>query len=296
MKRKLKGITVPYLYYNKKKNYTCYIYNDKEYFDLNELFTDFLGSYLTYHYNIKDKTYEVHNLSEVLENLIKNKKTFSIPNKYKDEYSKEEFKYIKNLQDKLLNEKLKIENNQLFEHKFTIKNIREYRLFKFTKDIFDKYKKVSIPKKIHSDIYNHNYYVVAGNAYESIYHALDEVFNDSLYYQFGGTKNENNRSHFHSHSFDDLISLIFDRSNKFKIHVFQQQYYSKQELEFLNKLADKLKRMKFHSIERNIDEIEFEEYFYLKDNKKYLSLLIHNIRFYKEDKKFREKVLESHKI
>lgn len=296
MKRNLRGITIPYFYYNKKKNYTCYIYKDQEYTDLSKLFTDFLGTYLTYHFNINDKTYEVHNLSEVLENLLKNKKNFSIPDKYKKEYSTEEFKYIKNLQDKLINEKLKIENNQIFEHNFTIKSLKEYRLYKFTKEVFEKYKKVSVPKKIHSDIYNHDYYVVAGNAYESIYHALDEVFNDSLYYQFGGTKNENNRSHFHSHSFDDLISLIFEKSSKFKIHIFQQQFYSKQELDFLNKLAEKLKKMKFHSVERNIDELEYEEYFYLKDNKKYLSLLMHNIRFYQEDKKYQKEVLESHKI
>ncbi len=296
MKRKLKGITIPYLYYDKSKNYTYYIYKDKEYTNLDKLFTDFVGSYLTYHFNINEKTHEVHNLSEVLEALLKNKKSFSIPKNYKEEYSKEEYAYITKLQDRLLNEKLKIENNQLYEHKFTIKNIFEYRLFKFTKEIFEKYKKIAIPKKIHSNIFNHDYYVVAGSAYESIYHALDEVFDDSLYYQFGGTKKENNRSHFHSHNFDDLISLIFERSSKFKIHVFQQEFYSKQELEFLNKLADKLKKMKFHSVERNIDELDYEEYFYLKDNKKYLSLLIHNIRFYKEEKKYRNDVLNSHKI
>lgn len=296
MKRKLKGITIPYLYYDKSKNYTYYIYKDKEYTNLDKLFTDFVGSYLTYHFNINEKTHEVHNLSEVLEALLKNKKSFSIPKNYKEEYSKEEYAYITKLQDRLLNEKLKIENNQIYEHKFTIKNIFEYRLFKFTKEIFEKYKKIAIPKKIHSNIFNHDYYVVAGSAYESIYHALDEVFDDSLYYQFGGTKKENNRSHFHSHNFDDLISLIFERSSKFKIHVFQQEFYSKQELEFLNKLADKLKKMKFHSVERNIDELDYEEYFYLKDNKKYLSLLIHNIRFYKEDKKYRNDVLNSHKI
>lgn len=296
MKRSLRGITVPYSYYNKKKNYTCYIYNDKEYTDLNELFNDFIGTYLTYHFNIKDKTYEVHNLSEVLEYLLKNNKDFSIPKKYKKEYSQDEYEYITNLQEKLQNEKLKIENNQLFEQKFSLKDLMQYRLYKFTKGVFEKYKKVAIPKKVHSEIYDRNYYVVAGNAYESIYHALEEVFNDSLYYQFGGTKSENNRSHFHSHSFDDLISLIFESSSKFKIHVFQQQYYSEQELLFLNKLADKLRKMKFHSVERKIDQLESDEYIYLKDNKKYLSLLIHNIKFYNEDRRYHKEVLESHKI
>ncbi len=296
MKRKLKGITVPYLYYNKRKNHTFYIYKDKEYKDLYKVFTDFVGTYLTYHYNIKEKTHEVHNLSEVIEALLNNKKTFSIPNKYKEEYSVEEFDYLMQLQVKLIDNQLKIANNQSFEQKFTLKNVKEYRLYKFNKEIYEKYQKVSIPKKIHVDYYNQDYYIVAGNAYESIYHALDEVYENNLYYQFGGTKKENNRSHLHSHSFDDLINLIFKNSNKFKIHTFQQQYYSKQELKFLNKLAEKLKKMKFHSIEKKADELDYKEYFYLKDNKKYLRLLLHNLRFYKEDKAYQNKVLESHKI
>ena len=292
MKKKLRGITVPYLYYNKQKNYSCYIYNDEEYTDLYCLFTDFLGSYLTYHFNIKEKTYEVHNLNKVIDN----KKTFSIPNKYKEEYSIDEYNYLMNLQAKLQNNQLKIENTQSYKQSFSIKNLKEYRLYKFNKEIFEKYQKVSIPKKIHSNIYNRDYYIVAGNAYESIYRALEEVYNSSLYYQFGGTKKENNRSHFHSHSFDDLISLIFEKSSKFKIQTFQQQYYSKQELDFLNKLAEKLKEMKFHSVEKNMDELDYKEYFYLKDNKKYLRLLFHNLKFYKKGKKYQKDVLESHKI
>jgi len=296
MKKKLRGITVPYLYYNKQKNYSCYIYNDEEYTDLYCLFTDFLGSYLTYHFNIKEKTYEVHNLNKVIESLIDNKKTFSIPNKYKEEYSIDEYNYLMNLQAKLQNNQLKIENTQSYKQSFSIKNLKEYRLYKFNKEIFEKYQKVSIPKKIHSNIYNRDYYIVAGNAYESIYRALEEVYNSSLYYQFGGTKKENNRSHFHSHSFDDLISLIFEKSSKFKIHTFQQQYYSKQELDFLNKLAEKLKKMKFQSVEKNMDELDYKEYFYLKDNKKYLRLLFHNLKFYKKGKKYQKDVLESHKI
>ena len=48
--------------------------------------------------------------------------------------------------------------------------------------------------------------------------------------------------------FPGALTLIFEKSSKFKIHTFQQQYYSKQELDFLNKLAEKLKEMKFHSV------------------------------------------------
>lgn len=296
MKRQLKGITVPYLYYNKKKNKTYYIYNDKKYTDLNKLFTDFIGLYLTYHFEVKGNLYEVHSLSEVLEYLLKNKKTFTIPKKYKEEYSKEEYNYIMRLQKELLNDSLKLSYVPNLDFKFTLKELKNYNLYKFSKEIYEKYKNISLPKKIHSDIYNNDYYVIAGQAYESIYHAIDEIYDNNLYYQFGGTKNANNRSHLHSHSFDDLIALIFNCSHKFKIHVFQQEFYSKQELEFLNLLADKLKTMKFRSIERQYDTLDGDEYCYLKDNKKYLSLLLYNWRSYLKDKKYQQDVLKSHKI
>lgn len=296
MKRKLKGITVPYLYYNKEKNYVCYIYNDIEYTDLNELFSDFIGSYLTYHYMVGEKVHEVHNLSDVLEGLLKDKKTFSIPKEYVSEYSEGEYEYITGLKDKLVNEKLKIENKQNFEYEFTFRDWKNYKLYKFTKEVFYKYKNVTKPKKVHFDMYNRDYYVVAGIAYESIYHALDEVYDSNLYYQFGGTRSKNNRSHFHSHSFDDLVSLIFERSSEFKIHTNQQQYYSKQEIEFLNKLAIKLKSMKYKSVSRDLSETDVDEYFYLKDNKKYFGLILYNIRSFIKEREYQKAVLESHKI
>lgn len=296
MKRKFKGITVPYLYYNKRGNYTCYIYQDNEYTDLNKLFTDFLGSYLVYHYEVKGTVKEVHNLSDVLYETIKNKGNINIPKKYKKEYSDNEYQYIMNLKDKLINKELKIGYNQEREYYFDLKYIKEYKLFKFTKAIYEKYKDLSIPKLIYSEDYKRNYYVVAGSAYESIYHALDEVFDDNLYYEFGGTKRNNNRSHSHSHSFDDLINLIFNNSSKFKIHLHQQQFYSKQELDFLNLLATKLKKMNFHSIEKKYDPLDSEEYIYLKENKKVLSLILNNIRYYKEEKKYQKDILKSHKI
>ena len=291
MQRKYKGITIPYHYTNKKANYTCYIYNDQEYLDLNSLFQDFLGLYLTYHYEAKDKLYEVHNLSEVLEALLKNKDTFKIPKEYQEEYSEEELKYIKGLQKCLINDTLKIAYDK--NREFNKKDYPSTKSYNMALEVYDKYRKVVIPKKV--NLYNHNYYVVAGEYFESIYHALDYVYNDNLYYQFGGTKKENNRNHLHSHSFDDLISLIFSNSEEFKIHVFQRQYYSKQELDFLTKLANKLKKMNFHSITFNPDKIEYEEYWYLKDEKKFFKLLINNIRWHRLNKQYEKDVLESHK-
>ena len=296
MKSKYRDITVPYKIFDNKENYTYYIYKNKKYTDLNKLFTDFLGSYLTYHFNVKDKEKEVHNLSDVLEAVIKYKEDFSIPNKYKKEYSSDEFKYIKDLQSKLIKNELKAEYEPNREFKKTLKEIAHWKQIDFGKYVYEKYSKVYIPKKIHSKEFDKDYFVVAGSYFENIYGALDQVYNNNFYYQFGGTRSRNNRSHFHSHNFDDLISMVFNTSSKFKIHSNQREFYSEQELEFLTKLADKLQKMKFHSPEQSHDTLDAEEYIYLKDNKKYFSLLINNIRFYKNYKKYEKEKLNAHKI
>ena len=85
MKRKYKNITVPYFYFDDKNNNSYFIYQDKEYTKLNELFKDFIDDELTYHIEVKDKQKEVHNLEDVVELLINNYKTFKIPRKYYEE-------------------------------------------------------------------------------------------------------------------------------------------------------------------------------------------------------------------
>lgn len=295
MKLKYKNITVPYRVYNSNKPYMYYIYNNKEYTDLNELFTDFIGSYLTYHFEIKGKEKEVHNLSEVIEAVVKNSEDFKIPKKYQEEYSEDEYKYIVTLQKKILNKNLKLEMPAEEEFNHKVSEFGNKKLYNFYKEMFNQYKNVKLPKKVHSDTYNKDYYVVAGRVYEDIFGALGEVYLNDLYYQFGGTKNQNNRTHYHAHNFEDLISMVFMDNSKFKIHVFQRQFYSKQELDFLSKLSDKLKKMKFRSVERK-QNIDVEEYFYLKDNKKYVKLFFHNVKYYLADKEYQKEVLKSHKI
>ncbi len=296
MKLKYKNITVPYRVCNDEtENYIYYIYNDKKYTDLNKLFTDFLGSYLTYHFEVKGKLKEVHNLSEVVEAVLKNPEDFKISKKYQEEYSEDEYKYIFTLQKQLLNKKLKLETKVEEVFPYRLSDFKNKKSYNFYKEIFEKYKNVKMPKKIHSDEYDKDYYVVAGRVYEDIFGALGEVYLNDLYYQFGGTKNPNNRTHSHAHNFEDLISMVFMDNSKFKIHVFQRQFYSNQELEFLSKLSDKLKKMKFHSAERK-QNIDVEEYFYLKDNKKYIKLFFHNIKYYLADKQFEKEVLKAHKI
>ena len=295
MKYKYRNITVPYRVNNNKTPYMYYIYNDKEYTDLNKLFTDFLGSYLTYHYELKGKEKEVHNLSEVVEAVVKNPEDFKIPKKYQEEYSEDEYKYIFTLQKKILNKNLKLEAPAEEEFNHRLSDFGNKKLYNFYKEMFEKYKNVKMPKKVHSDTYNVDYFVVAGRVYEDIFGALGEVYLNDLYYQFGGTKNPNNRTHSHAHNFEDLINMVFIDNSKFKIHVFQRQFYSNQELEFLSKLSDKLKKMKFHSAERK-QNIDVEEYFYLKDNKKYVRLFFHNIKYYLADREYQKEVLKSHKI
>lgn len=295
MKLKYRNITVPYRRFDKKRNYSYYIYQDKEYTDLNKLFTDFLGSYLTYHFKTKDTIHAVHNLNDVIEHLLYHYEDFEIPKEYKSEYSTWEYKYLTTLQKRLIKDELVVESKPE-EFPLSLSEVKDKKRYLFEKDIYYKYRNVKIPKKVFSEEYNHHYYVVGGEYFDSLNHALDMVFDLTLYYQSGGTKNPNNNSHVHTHSFDELIALIFSNSSKFKIHVFQRQYYSKQELEFLEKLSEKLKEMKFHSVEKNYDKTDYEEYFFYKDNKKYIRLLFHNIRIHFDELKHQKEVLKSHKI
>ena len=117
-----------------------------------------------------------------------------------------------------------------------------------------------------------------------------------MHYLFGGTKNHNNRSYSEVHNFDDLLTQVFKKSTKFIIHVHQQEYYSKQELEFLQLLADKINEMGFKSIEPKYEEEYTEEYNMLKDQHRYLGILLNNIKYYLKQKRHERAVLKSHKI
>ena len=294
MRKKYSGITVPYKHFDFRRNYTYYIYQDKEYTDMNKLFKAFQGSYLTYHFEVKEKEIEVHNLSEVLDNLLRFYDTFKIPTKYKKEYSDLEYDYIKGLKEDLIKGTLQVGYNPDF--KYSKKDFKTVKKFKFCRAIDRKYNDVVIPKKIKDSYFKNEYYVVGGVAYQSIYRAIDVVYEGELHYQFGGTKNPNNRTHSQAHSFDDLIGLVFEESTKFKIHVHQQDFYSEQELEFLQKLADKLNTMGFESIEPTYEEEYTTEYNYLKDNHRYIGILLNNIKYKLSERRHERAVLKSHKI
>ncbi len=293
MKAKYSGITVPYKYFDKKRNYSYWIYKDKEYHDVAKVFKAFIGSYLTYHFEVKEKEIEVNNLSDVLDNLLKFPDTFKIPSKYKDEYSDEEYDYIKGLLEAIKKETLKINYNPDFN--YSRNDFKTVKIYKFCKEVDRKYNDVVIPKRIKDRTFNNEYYVVGGVAYESIYHAIDVVYEGELHYIFGGTKNPNNRTRQQAHNFDDLLKLILKKSDKFAIHVYQQEYYSKQELEFLQLLADKLNEMGYQSVSEKYEEEYTEEYNYLKDNHRYLGILLNNIKYYLKQRKYHRDVIKSHK-
>ena len=88
-----------------------YIYNNKKYYDLNLLFNDYLGSYLTYHFKINDKVKEVNNLNDIANYLIGDYKTFEIPDEYKDEYTEREYKELYYIKKNLLENKSKETNS-----------------------------------------------------------------------------------------------------------------------------------------------------------------------------------------
>lgn len=294
MKRKLQGITVPYQYYDYKRNYVYYVYKDKEYTDLAKVLKAFISYELSYHFEVREKEVEVHNLSEVLDNLLKFSDTFKIPSKYKDEYSSLEYDYIKGLKEAIDKDKLKVNYNPEFTYSIT--DFRSPKLYRFSRDIDNRYNNVVIPKRIKDSIYNQEYYVVGGAAYQSIYHALDVVYEGEIRYEYGGTKNPNNRTHRQVHNFDDLIKAVFKNSTKFLIHVHQQDFYSKQELELLKKLAERINEMGFKSVEKPYEKEFTEEYNYLKDHHRYIGILINNIKYKLSLKKYEREVLKSHKI
>lgn len=295
MKNKFKGITIPYYYYDKKRIYSYYIYKNKEYTDVAKMLNAFLGTQLTYHYNLEKEENEVHNLSEVLAAICSHPKEFSIPRKYHKEYSKREFDYIIGLKEAILKDKLKVEyiEEDLKPYLFTFK---ERKLYELDKEFKEKYNDVVVPKRVKSEINKRYYFAVGGEFYETIYGALNDVYNNSLYYSYGGSKRVNDRTHLHSHSFDELIASVFRNNQDFKIHKFQREDYSEQEIQLLEALANKLIEKGFTSVKDAFELLDLEEYKYLKDNHKIFSLLIFNIKWEIKERKYNKEVLDSHKI
>jgi len=296
MKKVLKNTNIPYHTYDKKDICSCYIYNNKKYYDLNLLFNDYIASYLTYHFKISNKLITVHNLNEVAIFLLENYKTFSIPDNYIIEYSKSEYEYFIKLQNHLLKNQLNRErlNHKKMKFKYILKYPKDYLVSLEIK----KYKDTNIPKKIYSKILKREIYVLYGNFYNDIFYSLYYIFNGSFYYQFNKDGIEDNSNHSHSHYFEEVIDKVIKYFDEFKIYDYQKQFYSKQELDFINKLLKKLKQDKFTSIhyKNYYDYFDktYEEY-KLIPNKTRLKLFIFNIKDYFKSKKLEKEIIKSHK-
>lgn len=69
-------------------------------------------------------------------------------------------------------------------------------------------------------------------------YVASEFIKDGLYFPFNLGNNIENWED-HAHSFEDVIRYLIDNPYKFSIDGYEE-YYSKQEIEFLHKLKDKL--------------------------------------------------------
>lgn len=293
MQNKYKNITIPYKTFNKNDNYTYYIYKDKEYTKLNELMKDFIDFELTYHFEANGTLKTVHNFNDVIESLLVNYKNFYISRKYKEEYSDSEYEYITRLKQALLKDKLKLSYKPRFEQTFKFYEKKHKEAYE---EIYEKYKKIIVPKKVKSTIYNRKYYVVAGIMYESVIHALDEVFNYSLYYEYGGSPRGGSNASFHEHDFETIIYSIISNFDKFKIYSYQRELYSNQELYLMDTMMKKLKKMKYKPVSNRYDEEYMHEYNYLVNNRKYIRLFFFNMKDSLEERRRKRKDLENHKL
>lgn len=112
-KKIYKNCSLPYLYYDKKSEATFWLSFDKknkEYNvsqNLDYALEDFVKSGLVYHFqanqyvkgNYRIKVSHCHSFAEVIHSLYKYPDTFIIPKEYLNEYSEQELRYLKHMQN-----------------------------------------------------------------------------------------------------------------------------------------------------------------------------------------------------
>lgn len=307
MKKKYRNITVPYYYIDDKKSIRGYIFKDKLYLEDNlyNLFKDFLGFYLDYHIEIEGKIIIVHSLEEVAELLLNNYNSFKIPKKYIGEYSEIEYKqfikvlkYLKSESRPKSFEKVIVKDysiNTFQKVKYYFQNYRYNKMLEEMKK-YD-YK---VPTKVYSKYYKRNLYVVDGEPFWSLSSAFENIYQIGFYYQYNGDGIDEYSEHSHQHDFEYVIHDVFNNPDKFIIYDFQKQFFSKQEVDFLNALVQKLKDISFES-----DSNEYEylyngplanEYYKYQDNKQWLKAFFIDKKIQSILKKEKNKKLQNHKI
>ena len=284
MKRKYKNIKIPYSYYDKVKGWCYYVYNNKYYNNIYDAVKDYLGCELTYHFLYNNKLIRVHDLEKISEYILL-KGNFSIPDEYKYEYSLIEYQEL-NWLYKNIN---KYEFKAYYYQKPSLKYLLEepiscYLGYKYYK----LYKNCNYPKKVYSKFLKTEVFVYKGH----IYYTINDILELNYYYEFNNPLDSGYQ--LHEHEFNFVINEVFHYFNEFKINKKQEQFYSKQELVFLDKLVKKLKDDKFDNSILKIKD-SYEEWKYLHDNHKYFKLLIYNIKDYFSNKKKNKEILKMYK-
>lgn len=171
--KKYKNCSLPYLFYDEKRNTTFWLsydkknkeYNRSQYLDY--ALEDFVKTGLVYHYqanlygtsgrnerpNYRIKVNHCHSFLEVIEALYKHPDTFVIPKEYLCEYSEQEQRYLKHMQnyfhiiglkdEKRSKELMEItaKVDELYREKRTLKNRLELnKYYKLEKDLYKKEK------------------------------------------------------------------------------------------------------------------------------------------------------------
>ncbi len=309
MKKKYRNITVPYYYVNYKKNIIGYIFKDKLYLEDNlyDLFKDFIGFYLDYHIEIKGKIMIVHSLEEVAELLLNNYKTFKIPNKYRNDFSGIEYKQFIKVQKYLKEgsrpkpyEKVIVKDhniNAFLKVKYYFQNYRYNKMIKKMKK-YD-YK---VPTKVYSKAYRRNFYVVDGEPFWSLLSAFENIYQIGFYYQYNGDGIDEYSKHSHQHDFEYVINDVLERPNEFKIYEFQRQFFSNQEINFLNALAQKLKDISFIPCSSEYENEYLynghlsNKYYKYRENKQWIKAFLINKRIQLILKRNKKINLQNHKI
>ena len=295
MKRKYKNIIVPYIFFDKKKDDSYYIYNDKEYKELYKVLKDFIGSCLVYHFEVNDKLIEVYDMENVLEYIISDYDSFKIPTKYKKEYSEDEYKTINYVLDILKNKKeIKVDRERISYNGKKRLNKKERQWLSFLEEM-KQYDNKIVPVKVHSKVYDIDVYTVNGEGFFNALSALDESTLCSFYYQFNGDGIEGGYDHNHEHFFNTVIDDMFRCDGIIKIYDFQKKFYSEQELKIIDLLNKKFEELNFNLPKKEYDNESFKKWEYYKDNKKYLRLLAFDIKEEIKDRKEKNDKLKRHK-
>ena len=230
--KRYKNIKIPYFYYKKIKGCCYFVYNNKYYNSIYDAAKDYLGYELTYHFLYNNELIEVHDLEQICEYILL-KGSFSIPDKYKQEYSLIEYQELNRLYKNINNFKFK----EYYYQRPDLKYLLEEPISCYLKHKYHKlYKDYNYPRKVYSKFLKKEIFVYKGY----IYYTINDILELNYYYEFNKPLISGYQAH--EHEFNLVIKAVLNSFKEFKIYKNQEKFYSKQELIFLNKLINKLKK------------------------------------------------------